>query len=609
MTVHSKTEMTEVKRARLDVQESKEADVIRRRLDVEETKERENFISYEGMENILCDFTVEEFAHVETSLLVTPIMTTLFQKLEGSIQRNQKYKSLLQGPSGVGKTTTLLYIGHMARLKGYVVFPIQARDFVNHAKSMSMLIKEFLKRWIRVVGENIMKEIFGDDDFALIKKIVSTRFLKHEEEKQIIEIFQVLVSELQSYEAKPVVFLIDQCNAFHANPQRIKLYSDTEDVEISPRQNPVGAMFLDWNTFKMNRGGIFFGFSSAFQLMPTARDGNAALFSRMEPMSRHDFKVFVDFLVAQNRLPQECDSDDFFELCGGIPREAREFGSEKNRLFGDTGQSNYQQWKDAYMNARTPFYKTRIQRLLDKEKLGPELLKESVPFASSLFVGEKMTSAPDVWIASGLIVTKDGFQKLFCPAAEKAILSVFDESKVIRQAIEIFRNDPPISWRSLELAVVYLFRRSRGRPIEFHCTDLCGTNKRSLMITAGLIEHGGTVAPAANSIPRNTLFVCIRNTPVVDFFIHDANGAQILIQVSESCYRDHKAKYDPEDQDVRVYAASALNPSPETKLQYIYLTPNTSLMATNQKRSKYYRADIFLVAGDDMKRLFGDLFD
>jgi hypothetical protein len=32
---------------------------------------------------------------------------------------------------------------------------------------------------------------------------------------------------------------------------------------------------------------------------------------------------------------------------------------------------------------------------------------------------------------------------------------VFDESKAIRQAIEIFRNDPTISWRSLELAVVY----------------------------------------------------------------------------------------------------------------------------------------------------------
>ncbi len=94
------------------------------------------------------------------------------------------------------------------------------------------------------------------------------------------------------------------------------------------------------------------------------------------------------------------------------------------------------------MNWRILFFRTRIQRLLDKEQLGPQLLKESVPFASSLFVGEKMTSAPDMWIASGLIVTNDGFHKLFCPAAEKAFLSVFNESKAIRQAIEIFRNDP-----------------------------------------------------------------------------------------------------------------------------------------------------------------------
>jgi hypothetical protein len=328
----------------------------------------------------------------------------------------------------------------------------------------------------------------------------------------------------------------------------------------------------------------------------------------MEPMNRASFKVFVDFLVTQNLIPEECDCHDFFELCGGIPREAREFGSEKKRLFGDS-PSNYQQWKNAYMNARIPFFKTRIQRLLDKEKLGPKLLKESVSFASSLFVGEKMTSAPDVWIASGLLVSKDGFQRLSCPAAEKAILSLFGERKVICQAIDIFRNDPPIRWRSLELAVVHLFRRLQGRPITFQYTDLCGTNKRSLTITAGLIEHGGIFAPMANSIPRNTLFVCIRNTPVVDFFIHDANGAQILIQFSYSCYCNHRAKYDPENHDVGVYVASALNPIAEAKLKYIYLTPNTSLMAANQKNSKHYRKDVFLVAGDGIKQLFGDLFD
>jgi Mitochondrial ribosomal death-associated protein 3 len=568
---------------------------------------QENFISFEAMKNILCDFTVEEFDHRETPLLVTPHMTTLFHKVEESVQRNRKYKSLLQGPSGVGKTTTLLYIGHMARAKGYVVFPIQARDFVNETQPLSGLISDFLLNWIDAEGETKLKEI-KPRIYQQHETLWDLLNHNHQDEKVVMDTFYQLVRELKLCATKPVVFLVDQCNSFHTNPQSIKLYSDSEIKEVTPKENPVGAMFLNWNTFKVNLGGIFFGYSSAFQLMPTARDGNASLFSRIEPMNRGSFKVFVDFLVTQNLIPEECDCIDFFELCGGIPREAREFGSEKNRLFGDS-QSNYQQWKNAYMNARIPFYKTRIQRLLDKKKLGPMLLKESVSFASSLFVSEKMTSALDVWIASGLIVTKDGFHKLFCPAAEKAILSVFDESMAMRQAIDIFRNDPQIKWRSLELAVVYLFRHLRGRPITFQYTDLCGTNKRSLMITAGLIEHGGNFAPMANSIPRNTLFVCTRNTPVVDFFIHDANGAQILIQCSESCYRDHKAKYDPDDHDVQVYVASTLNPIADAELKYIYLTPNTSLMAANQKRSKHYRKDVFLVAGDDMKRLFRDLFD
>jgi hypothetical protein len=54
---------------------------------------------------------------------------------------------------------------------------------------------------------------------------------------------------------------------------------------------------------------------------------------------RHFFKVFVDFLEEPIRLPQECDY--VYELWR-IPREAREFGSEKTRLFGDS-QSNFQQ--------------------------------------------------------------------------------------------------------------------------------------------------------------------------------------------------------------------------------------------------------------------------
>jgi hypothetical protein len=209
---------------------------------VEEHKEEENFISYEALGNILCDFTVNEFDDSETPLLITPIMTTLFQQLERSIQRNRMYESLLQGPSIVGKSTTLLYIGHMAILKGYMVFPIQARDFVNQAEPMSSLIRKFLLNWIDAECETKLKEITPRiyRRHATLWDILDQNF---EDEKVVVTTFRKIVEELQMCATKPMVFLIDQCNAFHANPQTIKLYSDCEDAEITPRQNPVGAMF------------------------------------------------------------------------------------------------------------------------------------------------------------------------------------------------------------------------------------------------------------------------------------------------------------------------------------------------------------------------------
>jgi len=72
------------------------------------------------------------------------------------------------------------------------------------------------------------------------------------------------------------------------------------------------------------------------------------------------------------------------------------------------------------MTARISFYKTRIQRLLDKEKR-EGLSKECRGFATSLQTGDVWALAPDVWIASGLLVIKDGFPELLCPAAQKAI--------------------------------------------------------------------------------------------------------------------------------------------------------------------------------------------
>lgn len=574
------------------------------RLDIEEEKEGQDVIAYAALRNILCDFKVQEFDETETDILVTHTMTTLFQKLERAIQRNRMCKRLLQGPSGVGKSSTLIYIGHMARMKGYVVFPVQASEFVNQGSPMYVVIRKFLLTWIEAVGKETLKSIPARlyPTYASLYEIAN----QSGDERAIVNAFAQVVDELLMCITKPVVFLVDQCNAFHEDNQMLQMYAHSDLEVVGPMRNPVGKLFLDWNTFKVGNGGIFYGFSSAFQLMPTARDGNLALFTPLEPMDSSDFMVFVDFLLKEDRLPQDFDHDDLFELCGGIPREVREFVTAKEHLSARRN-SNYSTWKQGYVKARIPYYKTRIQRLLSKEKLGAELWKQSVPFAASLFVGEKMSSAPDVWIASGLIVTRDRFQMLCCPAAEKAILSVFDDSRVTSQAIKIFLNDPTISWRSLELAVVYRFRSLHGRPICFYYTDLCGKNGRTFMVTAGLIEHGDTIAPEANSVRRNTLFFCRRNTPVVDCFIHDANGARILIQVSKSCYRDHCSKFNPDDPAVQGYARAAYEPDNTLALRYFYLTTDDKMMKTNERRSsRYYRSDVWLVAGEDLRKTLGD---
>ena len=261
----------------------------------------------------------------------------------------------------------------------------------------------------------------------------------------------------------------------------------------------------------------------------------------------------------------------------------------------------------AYMRAQVPFFKTRIQSLLDKDKLGPEVREKSVPFAARLYMGEKMVQAPDVWIASELLVMKDdGCQKLVCPAAEKALLSVFDSSTVICDAITIFRNDPSMRWRCLELAVVYLFRHAGGVPLTLCYTDLCGNNEDEMILGAKFVVYGGKDSPREDSIPRDTVFVCTPNPSVVDLLIHDASGAQILMQVSESCYRNHTGMYEPNDPRVQQYVASVHEPSVGVQLQYVYLTTNTSVMNNNEmKRTTHYRDDVLLVAGYNMERFFG----
>jgi hypothetical protein len=195
--------------------------------------------------------------------MITQTMETHWEELRASIEHEEGHTSLLQGPSGVGKTTTMLYIGHMARTKGYVVFPIQARDFVNQSEPMTMLIRQFLFNWRAVEGETKLKQIIPciHVQYATLWDLLNQNFGN---DKLVVDTFRQVVEELRLCTTKPVVFLIDQCNVLYENPQTMKLYSDAQDIEIPPRRNPVGARFIDWNTFKVKRGGIFLVFRQRF---------------------------------------------------------------------------------------------------------------------------------------------------------------------------------------------------------------------------------------------------------------------------------------------------------------------------------------------------------
>ncbi len=109
----------------------------------------------------------------------------------------------------------------------------------------------------------------------------------------------------------------------------------------------------------------------------------------------------------------------------------------------------------------------------------------------------------------------------FCVQLVRRQLSVFEEFKVTREAITVIRGD--------------MFSKARVLAIELPCTDLCGVDKGSLMLTAGITKYGMAL-PEARSIQRSTLFVCALGAPIVDFFIHDANGVQVLLQVAHIRY-------------------------------------------------------------------------
>jgi putative ribosome biogenesis GTPase RsgA len=77
-----------------------------------------DILPFQQVKDICRDFNVDNF---KSDILVTGKMKEIY----GEIQSDALPAIfVLRGASGVGKTTILLFVGHMARKSGCLVFPI-----------------------------------------------------------------------------------------------------------------------------------------------------------------------------------------------------------------------------------------------------------------------------------------------------------------------------------------------------------------------------------------------------------------------------------------------------------------------------------------------------
>lgn len=517
-------------------------------------------ITYEEMKNILTDFRDSEFLIHGSPVVVTATMAHTYSEMSKEAGR-QTY--VFKGASGVRKTTALLFIGHMARRSGCLVFPIRGHEM--RGPSFPWLVASVLLfRWME--GNRDLLRSLNHQGGTLLnfleKSIDSPR--------ESVGILVDFISAVKKVSQVPVIFLIDQGNA---------LWQSDSEAIVDAEWDTVCRMFCDFNSFTVARGSVFYAYSASFCLMPRAKDGLSESVLVLSQMDMESSRILVAELVRCKFLPGECNSTWFerlYELCGGLPRELESFSRSFRELCRE--KISWDDIEKKYFIGRAEFYRYRIRGLLSKE-IAEELRNGSVEFACRYFVNERMHKVPEIWQECGMIVSDRQFCRLPCPAAEHAFLASlqWDDLKL---GINIFREVPSVRWKALELAVVWAARFSvrMSLPMILECTDLCGRNRTALHLVIKNIQRH-EVRPAIGGIPSSTMFICPDRQPLIEFFIHDESGKHYFLQVSESPYIEHSSKLadDSSTRILQLYKACAQGQH-EAEFKYIYLTTSTQLM-------------------------------
>ncbi|CAG8675513.1 9480_t:CDS:1, partial [Paraglomus brasilianum] len=164
-----------------------------------------------------------------------------------------------------------------------------------------------------------------------------------------------------------------------------------------------------------------------------------------------DWSLLTKQLVCEERLPSEYEDWNIRELTGLLPRELHRFCKAWNMAKQLETGVNKETVMETYMNLAVEYFKIKVQRLLDRQRLG-NAVEDSTIFAAKVFMGSEMWNVPESWKVSGMVFFNGLKYHFVCPPAEQAIYEVFDDEH-LQNAIAILREDENIRWRILELCV------------------------------------------------------------------------------------------------------------------------------------------------------------
>lgn len=513
-----------------------------------------------GIFHILTD----EFNARRNTIAITGAILESFHAIEKVIGQvgptKGWYKHILRGCVGIGKSTTLITLAYL--LKKYYTQEIflVTIDVEKFTHSDEFEIHQWVQHFYSEHKDLIQK--------CTTLPVEIRDVIKQNSNSHIV--FHRFVNYLLHNEHVPVVLLIDNYNA-----------AQRADECLTSIQGEQSKQFSHLIFRTPSWGSMIIAFSCTYD---------------DTPLIKYSFDPMVKFISSTNTEAYMRDLvcpeleqgkfDSIYQLCGGIPRELW--------LYFDGEPVPYLQ------NSIHRFMAYIVQ-ILEKARYSSSY-NQIMSFCGAVLMYEKPSTIPHVWMNSGIVcVDLNGTVRLCCEAANQALSCCILEKKLFHAIIDVYQSDKDISWKSLELGIILKFRYAMqysGGVITFCCTDLCGMGSNDLSVQINrLIILSSDKKLQLPTIEKGTMLVLPSRSTMIDFLINDINGFVLGIQVSESCYANHGSHFDKETGE----KYKSICRDSATQFNYIYITPNASLMA---RKNQFYDASVKLVSGTNTAELF-----